>query len=1491
MTLLAPLGLLAAALAIPVLLLHVLTPRRDPVRVSSLLLWRRKDATIKALAPWQRLRFSTLLLLQLLAVAILAAGLAGLAALREAPLADHTVFIVDSSGSMASVDGTPDRLTTAVARAEELYDELPDDGLASLVVAGPSPEVLLERSSDRGEFDRALRAIEATAAAADFESAFLLADGLVDPDRANGFVLLTDGGVDEGAQAQAPLGTRAELVGQSETNRAVVGLAARRLEDGLLARVTVANTGGPSATQQLRLVVDGETIERQELTLPEGEVVEREFSLPLGDRVSVFLEGDDLLAVDNQRYVVVPEAEELKVAVVGERSFFVDELLEAMSAELVEVGPAGPAAEDDDIDVILFNQVDVPDTVSRPFLAIRPPSGAPGISVVGAVEDPIPSFVRDDPLMESVDISRMAFAEVQGLEVSDGETLMAAAGAPLLVRGSTGDVPFFYFPFALERSNLPVEVAFPVLGSRMVNELITVEGLTSGYIVGERLPESFTGTLISPRGVEQTLSANFGAPALDQAGFWTAVSADGVETLLAVNPSSGESTLAVPDALNSLAAAPDGADGAEAVSATTTADPLVAWLIAAALAVVVVEFLLWLRSVGTTGLRGFRPAVIIRSAIVLLLLAALLNPAVSRTSDDMTTVFVLDTSASMSPQGLADAEDLIVDAIDGTDGSGPNAAAFGVVEVAESARFSHAVGSDEYLPETSDQGDESRLDRGIRLAGSSLTGPGRKRVVLVSDGRATSGDLIEEATRLARFDIPVDIMVPDIGAVPDAAVTNVISPNSAEPDTVVGISAEVQSTVAAPAMVELVDGDGDVLDTQDVDLEPGVNTVEFEVLVTEPGIARYRVRVATADDAVARNDESATAIEVTGSADVLVIEGAPGDASVITEALEANGIGFTIESTVGGLDRLRRYQSVLLVDVSADKIPADDLAALSTYVRELGRGLVVVGGQNAYGLGDYGGTALEELLPLDSSVKDAEREASVAEVLLIDTSESMGACHCSPIEGGAEGEMDFIEGEGVNKTDISRAGAARAIRVLSETDEVGVLAFNASQDWIIPLQQLPSEEAVTEGLAQLRPIGETRIAPALEEAAASLRESNKELKHIILFTDGFTPELPSSMFVGSGLTEEEIEQEREFLRQRQGVDLDDVVAQAEQLAAEGITISVVATGEGAIPELEQLAEIGNGRYYPGRDLDEIPEIFVKEARLAARSVINEGEFFPAITSVSAVTRGLDSSPPLRGYVATTAKSGAQVQLTVSEFQDPLLASWRIGLGRVTAWTSDGGDRWGADWAAWDGNPDFWANLVRETFPLTGASGLRVATRFEGEQMVVELESAEELEAGTTVTAFISGPDGETAEVDLERNEDGNYVTVHDAGDEGTYSVGISVNDSGGDGQVASGLATRSYPGEYVPGEPDREVLQALSDATGGRGFITPDQAFDTDGLVAEADEYRFRWWLLLAAALLWPLDIAARRLGLFSGLARFRRRSGQGSITAVAVPVSTGTSS
>ncbi|HYN49082.1 MAG TPA: VWA domain-containing protein, partial [Candidatus Nanopelagicales bacterium] len=174
----APLALLGLAFLPLVIAFWMLKLRRTERTVSSTLLWQRFGEDLQANAPWQRLRRSFLLLLQLLLVVLLAFLAAQPFVERPATLARDLVIVVDASASMAATDVAPSRLEAAKGLALDALRDLPAGGRVSVVAAGATPRVVANATADMGRIRAAVAGITATPATADMGEALALASAL-----------------------------------------------------------------------------------------------------------------------------------------------------------------------------------------------------------------------------------------------------------------------------------------------------------------------------------------------------------------------------------------------------------------------------------------------------------------------------------------------------------------------------------------------------------------------------------------------------------------------------------------------------------------------------------------------------------------------------------------------------------------------------------------------------------------------------------------------------------------------------------------------------------------------------------------------------------------------------------------------------------------------------------------------------------------------------------------------------------------------------------------------------------------------------------------------------------------------------------------------------------------------------------------------------------------------------------------------------------------
>jgi hypothetical protein len=326
-----------------------------------------------------------------------------------------------------------------------------------------------------------------------------------------------------------------------------------------------------------------------------------------------------------------------------------------------------------------------------------------------------------------------------------------------------------------------------------------------------------------------------------------------------------------------------------------------------------------------------------------------------------------------------------------------------------------------------------------------------------------------------------------------------------------------------------------------------------------------------------------------------------------------------------------------------------------------------------------------------------------------------------------------------------------------------------------------------------------------------------------------------------------------------------------------ITISTVAIGlhggggwgQGAAQTMQQLAQLGNGRYYLVEDPAELPQIFVKEASVVRKSLIFERPFPPRLVQSTEVVKGLEAArlPELKGYVATTAKDLAEVPIIaeIEKTRDPILAHWRYGLGKTVAFTSDAKNRWAADWIAWGGYSKFWAQVVRWASRSGSRGEFQATSRVEGEMATLSLDA---VDYGGQFVNFLrfqgrfTAPSLEGGEIRVEQTAPGRYETSFRATDVGTYFVNLTFQDEDGNrGYYTTGIPV-SYSPEYLKLRTNETFLHGARDLTGGRELSVQDPrgVFERTGLRVSRS-YQDIWpGLVLAAALLFVGDIVIRRV-------------------------------
>ena len=494
MSFLAPLALAGLVFLPIVVAMYLLKLRRDEAVVPSTMLWRQLVADVEANAPWQRLRRSLLLLLQLLLVAILAILAARPFVERPAGLAGDLVLVVDTSASMQATDVTPSRLDAAKAAAVDALKDLPAGGKVSVIAAGRTARVVTNGTADLGRVKQAIAGITPTSDVGDLGDALRLASALAARSGDAEILVATDAALatpPEASGLDAPV--RVLQVGREANNQAIVALAVRTQPNNLShsAFVSIANLGLERVERRIELYADGDLRESRTVTLdpqvrtdvaiddiddPDLPATVVEVRLTNADEAATT--AADPLALDDRAWAIIPPAQLRTILLVSDGDPYLETALSYLpDTELYGVTPSayGPETKPELFDLIIFEGALPADLPDKPILAIAPARTSELGTVSGTLTNPgIGSLDPDDPILRYVDLSTVHIAEAKRLEAPAwAKTVIPGpGGAPLLYAGTRDGLPTAVLAFEPRRSDLPLQVAFPVLLANLAGQLL-----------------------------------------------------------------------------------------------------------------------------------------------------------------------------------------------------------------------------------------------------------------------------------------------------------------------------------------------------------------------------------------------------------------------------------------------------------------------------------------------------------------------------------------------------------------------------------------------------------------------------------------------------------------------------------------------------------------------------------------------------------------------------------------------------------------------------------------------------------------------------------------------------------------------------------------------------------------------------------------------------------------------------------------------------------
>lgn len=714
----------------------------------------------------------------------------------------------------------------------------------------------------------------------------------------------------------------------------------------------------------------------------------------------------------------------------------------------------------------------------------------------------------------------------------------------------------------------------------------------------------------------------------------------------------------------------------------------------------------------------------------------------------------------------------------------------------------------------------SDLSSALTLASALLPEDAQGRIVVLSDG--ATEDVRAAAQQLAARGVTVDFQSFSGDALPDAQISQLNVPSRVYQGQSFTVTVQVTANHDTAGTLVLYQNRTPV-SSREVTLRRGDNTFTFRDTAADTGVVTYEARLISEGDSCAQNDSMGGYVYVQGAPKLLLVEGRQGEGSEMAAMLSAAAMQY--ETVLPAqlpydAEQLRQYDGVVLVNVDYDAADEEQWAALDSAVRVLGRGLTVIGGDSSYALGGYRGSKLEEMLPVTIDVRNKLDLPSLALMLVIDKSGSM-----------SDGMF------GTTRLELAKEAAMRAAEVLTPNDQVGVIAFDDAAKWVVNLQKAEDVEAIQNQIGTIRPGGGTAFFTALYEATYALMNAQAQQKHIIFLTDGEAGDTG-------------------YLQ------LCDIMQQND------ITLTTVAVGSGADQAtLRTLAQQGGGRAYAANEFDNLPKIFTKETYLVSGSYVQNRTFTPVITEQSALT-DFEGFPQLSGYLAATEKSLATVSL-MSDREDPILAWWQYGAGRVVAFMADSRGAWTSEFLQWDQAAAFYGGMAAFTLPGEEREG-QLTTERQGDALRIVYTAPEDAQTGlsTSVTALL--PDGTQTQLALQESAPGVYEGEIAAAQLGAYALRVEQRDASGELQrVMEGGAVNGYSGEYdLRNQNAESTLPYLSALTGGREITDSAEMLKSTHAVVRArrDLTQPLLWALMVLLL---CDIALRRLSWDVALERY----------------------
>ncbi|HEY3243988.1 MAG TPA: VWA domain-containing protein [Phycisphaerae bacterium] len=832
-------------------------------------------------------------------------------------------------------------------------------------------------------------------------------------------------------------------------------------------------------------------------------------------------------------------------------------------------------------------------------------------------------------------------------------------------------------------------------------------------------------------------------------------------------------------------------------------------------------------------------AIVVRSLVVIVVALSLAEVVRVRVNRNLTVMFLMDRSKSV--RGLEGAEEQYIKKIG--EKCPPNDRV-GMVEFARDTYVGQMPMHGGYFPELGRLPEMKNADRtdvagAIRMALALFPHDSAKRIVLLTDGNDNMGDVLGQAAIAKADGVTIDVAPLKYLIQNEVYFDKMMAPSSAEEGEQVPIRMVLNSRKPASGTIDLYHNGKRVelpADRAHVRLGPGMNTFFLKLPIHESGPQRFEALFTPDDpkmDEIVDNNRATAFSFVSGKSKALLLTTHPEHDGLLVDALRSENVNVEVrdaaEASIDSLELLK-YSTVILANVPANLFTDEQQKSLAQYVRDLGGGLIMTGGDEGFGAGGWIGSPVAEVMPVSFEIKHKRVIPRGALVIIM---------HSCEIPRGNYWGKEM---------------AKKSVDTISSRDYIGVLAFTYSPvgyNWEVPLTLATNKAAIKSVIDKMQNGDMPDFDTTMDLAIKGLRGTDASQKHVIIISDG-DPAPPSEATL------------RKYIDDK-------------------VTCSTIGIGWGMHVMTQTLQGIANrtgGRFYAPKSAEALPQIFIKESKVVHRPLIVDEPFQPQWHHRHGeLLAGVTSSeiPKLGGLVLTSPKEDPRVIMPLiratEDGNDPVLAYWQEGLGKSVAFTSGFWPYWGANWTNWPGFAKLWAQIVRWSMRQDAPANFETITTVDGNRGRIVIEALDKdasylnfLTLGSTVIQ----PDQSVAPVTFTQTGPGRYEGTFEVDQTGQYIANVAISEAGQSrGSIHTGVSVPFSP-EFRELNTNEPLLQQIVDITGGRRIddldTTAADVFSHDLPPTVSKQPAWDWavaWLLLP---LFLLDVAVRRLASWVAL-------------------------